>query len=62
MVNWAQFVPADFEYDFRHDELAAHGVAFEEAVECFFGDYEIRRNKTYQDVTNCSVAPSVGVT
>jgi len=24
-------------------------VTFEEAVECFFSDFEIRRNKTYKD-------------
>ena len=49
MVNWARFVPADFEYNFENEELAAHDVSFEEAVECFFGDYEVRRNKSYQD-------------
>lgn len=35
-MNWQRFVPTDFEYDFVHDELAAHHVTFEEAVECFF--------------------------
>ena len=49
MVNWARFVPADFEYDFDNEELSAHDVSFEEAVECFFGDYEVRRNKSYHD-------------
>ena len=49
MVNWYRFTPADFEYDFERDELAAHGVNFEEAVECFFSDFEIRRNKSYLD-------------
>jgi uncharacterized DUF497 family protein len=49
MVNWHDFTPADFEYDFEGDELAAHRVTFEEAVECFFSDSEIRRNKSYQD-------------
>jgi uncharacterized DUF497 family protein len=29
--------------------LDAHRVAFNEAVECFFSDFEIRRNKSYQD-------------
>ena len=45
MVNWSRFTPNDFEYDFDRDELAAHRVTFEEAVECFFSDFEIRRNK-----------------
>ncbi len=49
MVNWHRFIPADFEYDFERDELAAHHVTFEEAVECFFSDFEIRRNKSYRD-------------
>ncbi len=30
-------------------ELAAHRVTFEEAVECFFSDFEIRRNKSYRE-------------
>ena len=49
MVNWHQFIPTDFEYDFERDELAAHHVTFEEAVECFFSDFVIRRNKSYRD-------------
>jgi uncharacterized DUF497 family protein len=49
MVNWHRFVPADFEYDFDRDELAAHRVTFEEAVECFFSDFAICRNKSYRD-------------
>ena len=49
MVNWNRFTPDDFEYDFERDELAAHRVTFEEAVECFFSDFEIRRNKSYRD-------------
>ena len=49
MVNWRHFEPADFEYDFERDKLAAHRVTFEEAVECFFSDFEVRRNKSYRD-------------
>jgi len=49
MVNWGRFAPSDFEYDFQRDELAAHRISFEEAVECFFSDFEIRRNKRYND-------------
>ena len=49
MVNWHRFTPSDFEYDFEPDELAAHRVTFEEAVECFFSDFEVRRNKSYRD-------------
>lgn len=49
MVNWHRFTPSNFEYDFEHDKLHEHGVAFNEAVECFFSDFEVRRNKKYRD-------------
>ena len=49
MVKWAGFAPSDFEYDFENDKLAAHRVTFEEAVECFFSDFQVRRNKKYRD-------------
>jgi uncharacterized DUF497 family protein len=49
VVDWSRFVPTDFEYDFENDKLAVHGVKFEEAVESFFSDFQIRRNKSYQD-------------
>ena len=49
MVRWSSFTPANFEYDFEIDKLAAHHVTFEEAVECFFSDFEIRRNKKFKD-------------
>ena len=49
MVDWNRFTPADFEYDFEQDKLGVHYVTFEEAVECFFCDFEVRRNKTYRD-------------
>src|SRR5688572_25408505 len=49
VVDWHRFTPSDFEYDFEHDKLAEHGVTFDEAVECFFADFQIRRNKKYRD-------------
>jgi len=49
MVKWRQFEPQDFEYDFEADKLSAHGITFMEAVECFFGDYTVRRNKHFKD-------------
>jgi uncharacterized DUF497 family protein len=49
MVKWHEFIPSDFEYDFERDKLAAHQVTFEEAVECFFSEFEVRRNKSYRD-------------
>ncbi len=49
MVDWNRFIPGNFEYDFERDKLAAHRVTFEEAVECFFADCEVRRNKRFKD-------------
>ena len=49
IVDWHRFIPANFEYDFQNDKLAVHRVTFEEAVECFFSDYEVRRNKSFRD-------------
>jgi uncharacterized DUF497 family protein len=48
-VNWSRFQPSDFECDFENDKLGVHGVTFEEAVECFFGDFTVRRNKQFKD-------------
>jgi uncharacterized DUF497 family protein len=33
----------------ERDKLFEHRVTFDEAVECFFEDFEIRRNKRYRD-------------
>ena len=49
MVNWSRFTPWNFEYDFDSDKLFEHRVTFNEAVECFFSDFEVRRNKQYHD-------------
>jgi uncharacterized DUF497 family protein len=49
MVDWRNFTPYEFEYDFEKDKLSVHGVSYYEAVECFFSDYQVRRNKSYQD-------------
>lgn len=49
MPDWSRFIPADFEYDFERDKLDAHRITFEEAVECFFSDFEIRRSKSFKD-------------
>ena len=49
MPNWNKFTPSDFEYDFDKDKLYTHGIEFEEAVECFFSNFQIRRNKSYRE-------------
>ena len=48
-MDWSKFEPTDFEYDFDRDELFAHSTTFEEAVECFYNDFEVRRNKSFND-------------
>jgi uncharacterized DUF497 family protein len=48
-MDWSRFIPADFEYDWESDKPAEHGVSFEQAVETFFSDYEVRRNKRFRD-------------
>ena len=44
-MDWSKFEPTDFEYDFENDELYFHRIRYEEAVECFYNDFQIRRNK-----------------
>lgn len=48
-MDWSKFEPTDFEYDFENDELFAHRISIKEAVECFYNDFEIRRNKSFKD-------------
>ncbi len=49
MPKWNEFLPAEIEYDFEKDKLHVHGVSIEEAAQCFYNDYEIRKNKKYKD-------------
>jgi uncharacterized DUF497 family protein len=49
VVKWNDFTPSDFEYDFENDKLAVHRITFDEAVECFFSDFQVRRNKKFKD-------------
>jgi uncharacterized DUF497 family protein len=48
-MDWSRFIPADFEYDREADKLAEHGVSFEEAVDTFSSDDEVRKNKRFRD-------------
>jgi len=48
-MKWAEFIPSEFEYDWGKDKLREHNVTFDEAVETFFNDYVIRRNKRFKD-------------
>lgn len=48
-MDWSKFEPTDFEYDFENDELFAHRITFKEAVEYFYNEFEIRKNKSFKD-------------
>ena len=37
MPKWNEFAPSEFEYDYSRDELHAHHITVEEAVQCFNG-------------------------
>jgi len=49
MTRWNQFVPEFIEYDFDNDELHAHRLTIDEAVQCFYNKFVIQRNKSFQD-------------
>jgi uncharacterized DUF497 family protein len=49
MPDWKRFAPSEFEYDWHNDKLGDHDVAFEEAVQTFYNEYTIRRNKRFSD-------------
>ena len=48
-MDRSKFEPSGFEYDDENDELFSHRITIEEAVECFYNDFEVRRNKSYSD-------------
>ena len=48
-MKWDEFIPSKFEYDWEKDKLSDHNITFNEAVETFFNDYQIRRNKRFKD-------------
>jgi len=48
-MDWSKFEPTDFEYDFNNDELFAHRITFKESVECFYNNFQFRKNKSSKD-------------
>jgi uncharacterized DUF497 family protein len=48
-MNWSKFTPSEFEYDLEKDKLSEHGVTSEEALQCFFNDFTVMRNKRFRD-------------
>jgi uncharacterized DUF497 family protein len=49
MTKWNEISPEEFEYDFENDELSAHYIHFDEAVQCFYNKFSVRRNKKHKD-------------
>ena len=48
-MDWSKFEPTDFEYDFVRDELHAHKITLKEATECFYNEFDVRKNKKSKD-------------
>ena len=49
MPKWNVFIPSEIEYDFEKDKLNVHRISIDEAVQCFYNNYVVRRNKSYKD-------------
>lgn len=49
MPKWNEFFPSEIEYDFENDKLHSHRITLNEAVQCFYNEFTIRRNKRYKD-------------
>ena len=45
MVFWQKFHPDAFMYEFDEEELAAHGITVDEAIEVLWNKFDVRRNK-----------------
>jgi uncharacterized DUF497 family protein len=49
VVNWTRFDPDDFDFEFNQDKLQAHGVSTDEAAQCFWNWFEVRRNRRFRN-------------
>jgi len=49
VVDWSRFTPSSFEYNDASDKLAHHAISLEEATQCFFNGFEVRRNRRFRD-------------
>jgi uncharacterized DUF497 family protein len=47
VVFWQQFDPAQFDFEFDENELAAHNVTSDEVIEVLWNGFEVFRNKRY---------------
>ena len=51
MVNWNRFVVKDFDDDESiREKLSHHGIRFEEAMQCFYNPFQVRKNKKFKDL------------
>ena len=47
MVFWQKFDPEQFDFEFDEDELTAHKISIDEAVEVIWNGFDVRRNTRY---------------
>jgi uncharacterized DUF497 family protein len=49
VVNWTRFDPAQFDFEFNEEKLAAHEISVEEAAEVVWNDFHPVRHPKYDD-------------
>jgi uncharacterized DUF497 family protein len=49
VVNWTRFDPAEFDFEFNEDKLAAHGITAHEAAEMLWNGFHPLRDKDHDD-------------
>jgi hypothetical protein len=49
VVNWTRFDPAEFDFEFNEDKLAAHGITSDEAAEMLWNGFHPLRDKDHDD-------------
>jgi uncharacterized DUF497 family protein len=49
VVNWTRFDPAEFDFEFNEDKLAAHGITVEEAAEVLWNGFSPRRDQHHEN-------------
>jgi uncharacterized DUF497 family protein len=49
VVNWTRFDPAEFDFEFNEDKLAAHGITADEAAEVLWNGFRPLQGKKHSD-------------
>jgi uncharacterized DUF497 family protein len=49
VVNWTRFDPAEFDFEFNEQKLAAHGLGISEAAEVLWNGFRPFRDKDHTD-------------